>query len=58
MKNLMKRFLLACLLTIGLLGAQWPGAAYAQTTTANVETMTYSRAAPPRLRGRVAGAET
>ena len=36
MKNLMKRFLLACLLTIGLLGAQWPGAAYAQTTTANV----------------------
>lgn len=36
MKNLMKRFLLACLLTMGLLSAQWPATAYAQTTTAKV----------------------
>jgi uncharacterized protein YdaL len=36
MKTIMKRFLLACLLTIGLLSVQWPGAAYAQTTTAKV----------------------
>ena len=32
----MKKFLFVCLLTVGLMTAQWPGAAQAQTATANV----------------------
>ena len=32
----MKKFIFVCLLTVGLMTAQWPGAAQAQTTTANV----------------------